>query len=161
LPGLFSNHSILLTGEREHQNTEQYFRQSRIMFPRGFQSRTLDQAISGNVEYTMPLFYPDLPIGPIVYIKRIYSNTYSDNALVDAYVLTNEGVKIEQQLLQSVGVNINADINLFRTPYSFRVGYSVGMTLDNKNVYQGFILGFDLNNLYGYQLGTNFKLFNL
>jgi hypothetical protein len=160
LPGALLNHSVSIVGQREQQNLQQYLRSPRIQFPRGFHGRYIDQATTCSIEYTFPIAYPDLPIISLIYFKRLYSNLYWDNAWTKTYVF-QPTFDIQDQLLQSVGLELYADVNFFRSPYSYRLGYSAGVTLDNMGFFHSFSLGFDFSNIYGFVTNSQFLNINL
>lgn len=149
LPGLSSNHSLMFSGQWEKQKPSQYIRGPRISFPRGHMNRFYEQALAYKVNYSLPLWYPDFNIGPLVYFKRIFSNLFFDNAIINEYLFTNDGVSLANSHLKSVGIEVNSDINLFRTPYRYQIGYRFGFNINDRQYFNGLIISFDFNNLYG------------
>ncbi|MFP4555530.1 MAG: hypothetical protein ACLFNU_01555 [Bacteroidales bacterium] len=150
LPGFLYNQSLLLSGQWEKYNNGMYSLSPRLTFPRGHQKQTHDQAYSLNFDFSFPVAYTDLPIGPIVYVKRIFANIFSDNAWLSVYELENSIWRINQKTLRSAGMEINADVNFFRTPYQFRIGYRAGIIPEEKSYFHDFIISFDINSMYGY-----------
>ncbi|PKP39156.1 MAG: hypothetical protein CVT98_02990 [Bacteroidetes bacterium HGW-Bacteroidetes-15] len=161
LPGLFSNHSILVNGQWEHQKTQQYIRSPRLIFPRGHPSMLYESAFTSSFNYSLPIAYPDLPVGPILYLKRFFSNFFFDSALVNKYSRTSQGMIVEKETLSSTGLEVNADINLFRTPYNYRLGYRVGINLETNQYSHSFIFSFDLSSIYGLSSKEVFYNINL
>jgi hypothetical protein len=160
LPGILPNHSLTFIGQREHHNLQQYLRYPRITFPRGFHSRFIDEATTFDAEYTFPISYPDFPISSLVYFKRLYSTLFWDNAWTKTYIF-QPSFDIQDEILQSVGMDLYADVNFFRTPYTYRLGYRMGITLDNKQLFHSFTLGFDFSNIYGFITNSQFLNLNL
>ena len=150
LPGFLSNQSLMLTTQLEKHNSGEYLLNPQLNFPRGHQKISHEQAFSLNADFAFPLAYPDFPIGPIVYIKRVFANIFSDNAWLNIHEMENNAWTINRRTLRSTGLEINADVNFFRTPYQFRIGYRAGIIPEKKTCFHKFIISFDVNNMYGY-----------
>jgi hypothetical protein len=162
LPGLFSNHSLLLRGQFENQNLKQYLRSSRVTLPRGFNLFRVEKIMVGNIDYAFPVAYPDIPLGPILYLKRIFANVFSDNARVNTFEINQENNWIlVEKTIRSAGIEITADIHLLRTPYLFRVGYQSGIKLTDKSYFHNFTFALDLSSIYGYLSNSQFIKLNL
>lgn len=87
-PGILKNHhlSTYLGGQiRDAEDARLHFL-DYINTPRGENSLFADQLLSLSTEYHLPVLYPDMSFGWLVYIKRIglssffdYSNVYNDD----------------------------------------------------------------------------------
>ncbi len=160
LPGFLSNQSLLLTTQWEKHNGGKYLLNPQLTFPRGHEKISHEQAFAFKADFAFPVAYTDFPIGPVVYIKRVFANIFSDNAWLNIYELEDNGWTINRKTLHSAGVEINADVNFFRTPYQFRIGYRAGIIPEQKTYFHNFIISFDVNSMYGY-LSNNFIKLNL
>lgn len=148
LPGITRNHNTMINGQWEKQDAGLYIRSPRISYPRGHNQAFYEQGFSYRLNYMFPFLYPDLPIGPLVYLKRFYANLFFDNAIIDEYVFSNNETTVAKANLKSTGLEVNSDINLFRMRYNFRIGYRVGLNINNNQVFSGFLLSFDISNFY-------------
>ncbi|MDR0711426.1 MAG: hypothetical protein LBF67_03645 [Prevotellaceae bacterium] len=79
VPGVALNHSIRLYAGYERQRQPLMFA-TRVALPRGFVLGGVAAPVmaSYSVSYALPLWYPDLSIGPLVYVKRIRANVFAD-----------------------------------------------------------------------------------
>ncbi len=108
LPGMLCNHSIKLYGGYEHQRNPAIFA-SKLLLPRGgaseFDGYAFDDACSMSFSYAFPLWYPDLSLGLVAYIKRIRANLFYDSFLLVGGVNTH---------VNSAGYEAVFDTNVFR-----------------------------------------------
>jgi hypothetical protein len=79
-----------------------------ILFPRGNPTPYPDNEVSLSFNYSLPLLYPDLSLGPIAYIKRIKGNFFYDTTL--------------KNVIGGKGVEITADVHFLRFVFPFEVG---------------------------------------
>jgi hypothetical protein len=125
LPGVATHHSLILsTGYQKSSpifSNGIYRLTTDLEFVRGYKHETANQIIKGTCEYTLPLLYPDLEIGPLFYLKRINTNLFYDQGWIT--------VDSNQKLYNSAGIDLNFEFNLFTIPailwevgvrYSFR-----------------------------------------
>lgn len=156
LPGLGSNHSLLVGMSAQYQKEIQYIRRIQYKTARGYNISPIKKHALLSADYTFPIIYPDLAIGSIAYIKRLFGNVYSDYAWQSTYISSNQEITLQQKTLHSVGIEITADINFLRSPYLFKVGYGGGYRLDRNNLFNGnnlfhgLILSLDINSITGY-----------
>ncbi len=143
LPGLAENHSLLLTNRLERIAKRNYNFSPRSIPPRGYSSLPSFRIINSiSADYSLPLLYPDLPLGSLVYLKRIFANAFSDNA----YIVN----KNERQWINSFGADLNLNLHLFRTRYLFLVGYRLGYIPLTGKSFQSILFNFDLSSISGY-----------
>ncbi len=161
LPGLVQNHSLLLTFQREFQSTEQYIRGPRYSAPRGYDPDFVESVFTSSFDYSLPVAYPDFPIGPVVYAKRIIANIFADFASQNEFVKTETGTVIDNRRYGSAGIELTADVNLLRTPYPFRIGYRGGFKLTNGVLFHNLILSFDISNIMGFNPSNHFYKIDL
>jgi hypothetical protein len=120
-PGFFKQHSIKIGGAYEKQlkfNPDDYrysyYFSSLISAPRGFISYTYDKKLKFSADYQFPLLYPDLSIGPLVYIKRIRAGGFFDYGKGFWGSIENN--------FRSMGGSIMFDFYIFRYRYPLQVG---------------------------------------
>jgi len=84
------------------------------------------------VEYTMPVLYPDPALVPVLYIKRISTNFFFDNALIDTEHVS--------QYYNFIGMDLNFTINLCTILIPFGLGVRYSYTLQDREHYFNFLL---------------------
>lgn len=136
LPGLYKHHSFW--GYAAYQNSQiyavnlsgvgwdNYLFKNQIPLVRGQSvSRFMDfYTLSAN--YTLPLWYPDVAVGPLINFQRVRANLFTDYG----YGTSTVGTRVFGQKYTSVGVEVKFDINVMRFLPQFNVGfrYSKGLT---------------------------------
>jgi hypothetical protein len=136
-PGLMKHHSLWgywgfqstlierlsRTGNNILDNNLYYFR-NRIPLPRGQSVARFQNFYSMSVNYTMPVWYPDVAVGPLLNIQRLRTNVFMDY-----------GFGISREFKQSktyasVGAEAKLDINILRFLPQFDIGvrYSKGIS---------------------------------
>ena len=146
LPGFFQNHSILVKTSFQHQALKNFYLSNKVPFPHGYYSaRSEDyKFISGN--YLLPIVYPDIALGSLVYIKRIFINTFLDYA-ENSYPVYKSGLRVSnKEYLKSFGVELSTDVHFFRTRYPFRLKYTQGWMGVNLLPFNSFSVLIDFYN---------------
>jgi hypothetical protein len=120
-PGLFKHHSFwgYAAFQRrdvslDHENL--YVFQNEIPLPRGFTIPTFPYFYSYSANYTLPVWYPDLALGPIVNIQRLRTNLFFD------YGYGDDPERFISRIYNSAGVEAKLDINVFRLLQQVEVG---------------------------------------
>jgi hypothetical protein len=91
-----------------------------VPFPRGYTAYTGRNLMTLSGTYSVPIWYPDLAIGQLLYIKRVAANAFYDYG------------KQDNRLFRSTGAEVVFDVNLFHWP-GFRVGVRDSYRLDYRN----------------------------
>ena len=78
-----------------------------------------------SANYTLPLLYPDIALGPILNIQRIKGNAFVDYGFGTSVF----GSNAVNQTYVSIGGELKMDINVFRFLPQFDIGfrYSYGL----------------------------------
>jgi hypothetical protein len=116
-PGIFKHQGIWAYGAYQsyHRNITTFYTYDNIInFPRGYIGVMDEQVMSLALNYKLPLFYPDLSLGSLVYFKRFKLNLFFDWA----QGWTGKRVNI----YQSTGVELTTDLHLLRFLYPFDLG---------------------------------------
>ena len=108
-PGLVRHHGIWIYGGYQMHHDKDLFSYSfsnLIAYPRWYTSTYDDDLLSLSVNYKLPLWYPDVSFGSVIYLKRLKINLYYDwaNGKNPGYI--NE--------YQSMGGELTADFHLLR-----------------------------------------------
>ena len=117
-PGLSKNNGIkIYQGYQQKSFTQRSSFSNFVHFPRGFQSINNNKLYSIAADYVMPLVYPDVSIGKLVYVKRIKSSLFYDYAslsvpIVDANhrIIPNH----HQIEMNSLGIELTSDLHILR-----------------------------------------------
>jgi hypothetical protein len=126
-PGFLRNHSIW--GHAAWQKTainrseENYLFQNEVPIPRGQSVGRYQEFASFSVNYTLPVWYPDLSIGPLLNIQRFRANGFLD------YGFGRNRLVSTSQVYSSIGGELKVDFNIFRFLPQIDVGirYSYGL----------------------------------
>lgn len=122
-PGLAKHHSVVLRGgyqkEPEGFATNRYAFRNRIFRPRGFSYPFDNEFHSASANYALPIWYPDIALGPVLNIQRLRANVFYDygQALGTNYFLNNQGGAVAvpiNQMYNSTGVEFTVDLNIMR-----------------------------------------------
>ncbi len=105
-PGLFKHHSLYGTIDYGEHFDSGYHFSLDIEDARGFDLGSFDNAMSVSVNYEMPLFYPDLAVSGIYYIRRVRLGGFYD--------YTRYSWRDVEDDFSSVGVTVDLNGVLFR-----------------------------------------------
>lgn len=82
-PGLFRTHSFVTTASASFRGSnDQYQFTDNFFYARGYAAILHDRASKTSLEYAFPLFYPDLPLGSLAFVKRVYLNAFYDQSTI-------------------------------------------------------------------------------
>ncbi len=127
LPGVSRNHSFFVSAHFNSEPFEAAYKfPDEFIYPRGYSARAHDRISRYGVNYRFPLLYPDLGLGPVMFIQRVVANVFYDYSMYsveghnisDFTALTavrNQGrfEEFENQL-SSVGAEITFDFRFLR-----------------------------------------------
>jgi hypothetical protein len=152
-PGFFTNHSFVLsTGYENQQPVREMLYRNNVAYPRGYGDNLISEKLfSFSADYTMPLFYPDLAAGSLLYLKRIRGSLFFDGSTgwgtydYEAKTFTKGSTDFG-----SFGAELLADFYLLRLPFELSAGASGGYIPAEK---RPFIRAVFSANIYGTVLG--------
>ncbi|MEJ7769040.1 MAG: hypothetical protein WKF89_14580, partial [Chitinophagaceae bacterium] len=129
LPGLWTNHSLVLNGAFQRRDTlNQRSFSNSFPFSRGYSFENFYMMKKWGVNYHFPLGYPDAGFGNIVYLLRLRSNVFYDHTWV-----TNS--KMRTSNFRSAGTEVFFDTKWWnQLPLSFGFRYSY---LLDRDIYGG------------------------
>lgn len=128
-PGLFKHHSIWGYGAYQQTDVDvsasDYLFRNNVPIPRGHSVYHFEKFYSTSVNYTMPIWYPDISIGPLLNFQRLRANAFFDYGFGNKVVYYN----IQNQTYASVGGELRMDFNVMRYLPQLNVGfrYSYGL----------------------------------
>jgi hypothetical protein len=90
-----------------------------------------------SLNYKFPFAYPDLSLGPVVYLKRLKANLF-----VDGGFGKNDDVK---KKLQSLGIEITSDLHLLRFIFPLDIGFRYGYRPAEKDFFLNLLFSVNLS----------------
>ncbi len=123
LPGLISNHGIKFQYQMQVQKPEKYLPGNEILFPRGYKNLTAIKLSKFSADYILPLIYPDIKLGSVFYLKRIYASAFGDYMKgSQVYERNNNHTTVSNKNIYSIGTEINFEYHFFRFLFPFIQG---------------------------------------
>jgi Tol biopolymer transport system component len=158
-PGWAKHHSFYMRGgyqqKQESTSLDIYSFRNRLFKPRGHSYPNDTKFYSIAFNYALPLWYPDIHIGPFLNIQRIKMNLFYDEGrgegrsyvydvrkpdVVVGYYDNSSGYK-------SAGVEMTFDINVFRLLPQFEVGFRGTYVNKNRFTNGGIVFEFLIGNI--------------
>lgn len=128
-PGFFKHHS--LWGYWGYQYTysptiptdpNNYIFQNQIPLPRGVTNYRFQTFYSMSGNYTLPVWYPDIALGPLLNLQRVRANGFFDYGFGSGWF-----GQPTSQTYMSTGVEVKFDINVMRLLPQLDVGFRYSM----------------------------------
>ncbi|MCD4745711.1 MAG: hypothetical protein K8R58_05380 [Bacteroidales bacterium] len=113
-PGLFNHHSLKLYAGIQNRKYAKYYFSDLINYPRGFYDQYNDELYSISFNYKLPVLYPDLSLGSLVYMKSVKANLFYDYA--------SGKNNYQNNIYRSTGIEITSDLHLLRIIFPFDIG---------------------------------------
>lgn len=139
-PGLFKHHSF--SGYWAFQKTlytdnfrTNYIFPNRVPVPRGQSIFRAEQFYSMSANYALPLWYPDINVGPLVNFQRLRLNAFVD------YGFANSPLFQSSQSYLTVGSEVKLDLNILRFVPQLDIGFRVSYGLSPSVSTFEFLLG--------------------
>lgn len=121
-PGLARHHSFWTYGAYQHTKFEQvlqnYVFRNQVPTPRGQKVSRFQDFYSVSANYTLPVWYPDIAVGPLLNFQRLRANIFFDYG-------SGQGPSFLTSDYTSVGVEAKLDINILRFLPQFDIGIRV------------------------------------
>ena len=137
-PGMFIHQGLRTDFSWQKRNYTHYFYSDQITLPRGYFLLNENTISCFALNYKFPLAYPDLALGPLVYIKRVKANLFFDGG-----VGVTEGVS---RKLQSAGVEISSDLHFFRFVFPMDIGFRMGYRPIEKHYFSDLLFSVNLSD---------------
>ncbi|MDH5365472.1 MAG: hypothetical protein OEW67_00675 [Cyclobacteriaceae bacterium] len=133
LPGLFKHHSFYFVASsqirKSHSDFNLYSFQNRIFRARGHGFYNDKTASTFRSNYVLPIWHPDIALGPLVYVKRFKLNGFIDvgkSSIENYYFIKSNFSFFTDDLFEvkykSFGVELTMDFNVLRLPYDLEIG---------------------------------------
>ena len=137
-PGIMLHHGIRIDVNHQIKKYGHYAYSNQIVMPRGYLSVNDSALTCYAFNYKFPVVYPDISLGPVVYIKRVKANLFYDGGFG-----STRGTKHK---LQSTGVEITADMHVLRFVFPFEIGLRYGYRPIEKQYFTDFLFSVNLSN---------------
>lgn len=132
-PGFFKHHFLYARFAYQESfqgiETNTYIFRNRIAKPRGHSYPATETFAAFSINYALPLWYPDIALGPILNIQRVKTNLFYDHGKGTGstyyYRLnTNRVYSTEtDEKFQSLGFETTFDFNVMRFLPKFELGF--------------------------------------
>jgi hypothetical protein len=136
-PGWLRHHGLRLQAGYERQVPQNYRFAGELAFPRGYEPVFHDVFYRGTIDYAIPLLYPDLALGALLYCKRLKATLFGDWGLGQD--------RSARQTYTTVGVELTTDFHLFSLPLELTTGVRSAYRLrERRAVFEPVFLGIGL-----------------
>jgi hypothetical protein len=107
LPGLQRTHSLYLIGSYKEEKVINAYRfTDQFIMPRGYKSYPFETISVASANYQLPLIYPDMSLGSIVFLQRLRGNVFFDYG---------RGILNDQEtIMKTPGAELYVDFRVFR-----------------------------------------------
>jgi hypothetical protein len=108
------------------EGLDNYTFRNQIPLPRGQSVSSFQDFYSMAANYTLPLWYPDVNLGPLVNIQRVRANLFFDYGFGNSII----NQQARSQSYMSTGAEVKFDINVIRLLPQLDIGfrYSYGIS---------------------------------
>ena len=156
-PGLVKHH--FLYGRVGYQESFQgierntYIFRNMIAKPRGHEYPTDKTFLSLSANYALPLWYPDIALGPVLNIQRVKANFFYDYGKGTGnifYYKPNSNLVYSAptgDTYQSVGVETTFDFNVMRFLPKFELGFRSTYRFENSYNSSGIVFEIVIGNI--------------
>jgi len=144
LPGIHRNHSLSVELDYQKEDLLSNYRFSdNYDYARGYnRSLRVDELTKIGVNYRLPLWYPDVALGGLAFMKRVKANVFYDHGLVGVkrFPFANG-----TQAMRSAGVELGFDLRILRlleVDFGLRYSYLLDdeFVSGNRHVFDFFLL---------------------
>jgi len=125
LPGMFKHQTLRLSLQHQVQYIPDLSRpafRNLISIPRGLTSIFGRVLTHYSADYILPLFYPDLELSGILYVKRFRGGLWLDHMRGSDVIIREPSYHYEDKNYTTLGVDLLTDVNILRIPFPLSVG---------------------------------------
>lgn len=157
-PGVAKHHSLYSRIGYQVSNqgieTDLYTFRNRLFKPRGYSYPTDETFYSFSMNYSLPLWYPDIALGPVLNIQRVKANLFYDYGSGKGtnyyYSVNYPGLVLlsyTDAVYKSYGVEATFDINIMRFLPKFELGFRATYVTANAYKNAGTVFEFLIGNI--------------
>lgn len=128
LPGFARTHSFFINTMMQSRDYLANYRFSDFfVYPRGYNSLLADNFYKIGINYQLPIWYPDLGVGSLAFVKRVKANLFYDFGraqITDPFDV--------QRNMRSMGVELGFDVRVIRlldVDFGLRYSYLLDQSL--------------------------------
>jgi hypothetical protein len=115
LPGFAKNHSMYASFAYQNETFKNGYKfVNYFPYSRGYGSWFEDNATRYGFNYTFPVAYPDVAIGPLLFFKRIKANLFYDVTRLNSDLINAFNGVANTRLMQSTGVELTFNVRALR-----------------------------------------------
>lgn len=136
LPGLLKHQTIRIGAGYQRQYPLDMSRPAFINLmgiPRGLRGVFGEKLTKVSVDYVLPLLYPDLAVGSLLYITRIRGALWSDYMWGTNVIIKDPNPYYDDRNYNTVGFDLVVDLNLLRITFPLSVGGRIIYEPDTGN----------------------------
>jgi len=125
LPGLLKHQTVRLGLNHQKQYPLDISRPAFVNLmglPRGLHGIFGEVMTKYSIDYVTPLFYPDLEIGPVLYLKRIRGAFWADHMVGKNVIVRDPDPGYADKNYTTIGFDLITDLHLFRIYFPLSVG---------------------------------------
>lgn len=131
-PGVLKTHGLQFYGGFQLKEYGDYSYTDAVLYPYGYQRIDNTKMVSAMAYYKFPVLYPDLNVFEFVYVKRLKSTLFYQYSQFDYNSIKTEFI--------STGVDLTADVHIFRFPFPFELGVRYARRLRFGDNYFQFLI---------------------
>jgi len=156
-PGFFKHHFLYTRFAYQESlqgpETNLYTFRNRIPKPRGHSYPDDETFFSFSANYALPLWYPDIALGPVLNVQRVKANIFYDYGKGTGrqyyYNTTSNRAyfSTSDEMYQSVGVETTFDFNFMRFLPKFELGFRSTYRFSNAYNTSGLVFEFLIGNI--------------
>lgn len=129
-PGIIKHAGLRVVLAYQKRIGDADFYNDAIVFARGYQGLTFNEAVSFKADYKLPIAYPDFNLGSLVYLKRMTLAVFYDE------VKNLDGSK---EKYRSIGNDLLFDVHFLRSFVPIQIGLRSAYLIEDKSPYFGFL----------------------
>jgi len=122
--GLLPHHGVSAIAALEEQRPTNYAYSSALPFARGYDARARYRIWRAGASYALPLWYPDLALGPLLFVRRLQAEGFGD------YSVGYSAGGRNKTYYRSAGVELTTDFVPFSINQTWRVGVRYSYRVD-------------------------------
>lgn len=148
LPGVLKHQTVRVSVNYQKQYPLDPGRPAFInlmSLPRGLRGIFGEELTGYGIDYVSPLFYPDLELGPFIYLKRIRGALWADHLAGRNVVVSDPRPRYADRDYTTFGIELTADLHLLRIAFPLSLGGRTGYNPATGETFFEWIYSIDIN----------------
>jgi hypothetical protein len=122
--GPLPHHGVAVIAALEEQRPTNYAYSSVLPFARGYDARARYRIWRTGASYALPLWYPDINIGPLLFVRRLQAEGFGD------YSIGYSAGGSNKTYYRSAGIELTADLVPLSIKQTWRAGVRYSYRVD-------------------------------